>query len=70
MMQSTDSIANPNAPPPPPMTDWVSYFQRAEQALKKSSDAMLLHNYEQGAAEIAKAKAYLDMVFLWISRNP
>jgi hypothetical protein len=51
------------------ITDWSAHFTKAEQSLKKASEAMLLGEYEQGAMEVLKAKAFLDAVMLWVCKH-
>lgn len=51
------------------MEDWSRHWTKAEQALKKGTEYMLIKDYEQGAMELLKAKAYLDAVMLWIARE-
>jgi hypothetical protein len=51
------------------MNDWSGYFIKAEASMKKASDLLLLHDYENGVAEMVKAKAFMEMVFLAICRN-
>lgn len=51
------------------LNDWSAYFLQAERALKKSSEAMLLKDYDTGIAELIKAKAFLEMVQAAIYRN-
>lgn len=50
------------------MNDWSGYFTKAEQSMKKASELLLLGDYENGIAEMVKAKAFLEMVFLAVCR--
>lgn len=51
------------------MNDWSGYFIKAEQSMKKASDLLLLKEWEAGTAEMVKAKAFMEMVYLAICRN-
>ncbi len=52
-----------------PLRDWSTSATRAEAAMKRGTDALLLRNYNEAIQHFLEAEKHLAFIKFWISRE-